>query len=250
MSGKLDGLPGWNRQLDEQIVAGRLVRRDEPVVTSSSQPLFATISVQAISTGNLVAALLRSGVWRHAKDPDGKAGMSEIQYGDLWPGEVVMPVGYADRYPHLLLIDQTLKTKKLRACVDAEFFSEPSNCRVLAGIPRFLVGIDGRPLARSVVFWGYKQNLNRSGVNCRKEATVTNIPLVHSDGLWIIIEHGDGILLFHAVDLCGSSSPGGLYAPYVDRFNDDRPLFNVHQIVDHRPGWGSGFRGSEVVAVP
>lgn len=234
-------------------LAGRLVRREEPVAAVSiaegvSAPP-APSSVSLIDIGNLVAALLRSGVWKHAKDPEGKIGMSETQYGDLWPKEVTMPAGYVNRYPHLLLRDDTVSLAALRECADADFYTEPKSCRVQPGVSEFLVGPDGRRLNRAVIFWKYEQYLGRTVADCRTEISADNTPLIHLDGLWIIIQHRDGILRRHAIDLLGSSH-GVSRAPFVCRFALARPSFFAPRVGHPLSLYGSGFRGSKFIPVP
>lgn len=236
----------------DNLLAGRLVRREEPAAASIVEATTAPpvpASVQLISTGNFVAALLHSKVWKHAKDPDGKVGMSETQYGDLWPNEVMMPAGYAGRYPHLLLRDDTVSLADLCACTDADFFTGPAGCSVQPGVSEFLMGPDGRRLTRAVTFWGYKWYLGRTVTDCRTEISASNIPLIHPDGPWVIIQYRSGILRRHAIDLPGSSR-GDSLAPFVLRFNSARPCFSARRVGLPLPLCGSGFRGSEVISVP
>jgi hypothetical protein len=176
--------------------------------------------------------------------------MSEKDYGDLWPTKVAYPKGYAERYPHLLLIDQTLKPDKLLACCDnTDFFVDPASCRVLPGIPKRLLGSDSKPLKRAIIFWGYEQNLDRKVEDCHPEASATHIPMIHRHGLWIIIQHRDGILRRHAIDLPGSSY-GVSYATCVRRFGNVRPCFCALYVGFWNSDYGSAFRGSELVPVP
>jgi len=242
-------------EMVNDLVAGLLVHRDKMVTQSVSAISPATIITPTISTSHLVEALLRDGVWKFARRTisDKKVGMGETEYGDLWPREVTMPVGYADRYPHLLLRDDTVSLAGLRAMlrgIPADFYAEPDKCRVLPGVPEFLLGLDGQRLNRAVFFWGYKQYLDRSATDCRRDITTANIPLIHHDGLWIMNQDRDGVLRHHTIDLIGSICERS-FVPCVHRFKDSRPHFNAFRAKDPpRPYGGSGFRGSEIVAVP
>jgi len=298
MSKKLERLPSWQRQLDEQIgaglwsrpglfglldhperanrlgellsgrdreraladldlfLAGRLVPRPEsaPITAVESTPPALAAEPPClieVSTGNLVEALLRAGVHKYAQRPGGRRrGMDEKIYGDLWPTTVTYPAeGYAWRYPHILLIDQTLKPDKLQACcANTDFPVNPAACRVLPGVSEHLLGPDGQPLKRAVIFWGYEQNLDRKVKDCRLEASATHIPMIHWHGLWIIIQYAGGILCHHTIDLPGSSfgDPG---APCVGRRDNARPNFSAGFVDGQDPYYGSGFRGSELVPV-
>ncbi|HBR80648.1 TPA: hypothetical protein DEA21_03325, partial [Candidatus Uhrbacteria bacterium] len=99
---------------DEQLtdlLAGRLVRRDVPITVPDPIP---TVSTRLIKVGiaNLVGALIAAGVHEHAKWPDnGRRGMSAEAYIAHWPDSVTYPVGYAERYPHILLVAVNYETK-------------------------------------------------------------------------------------------------------------------------------------------
>ncbi|MFH1088855.1 MAG: hypothetical protein V1716_00310 [Candidatus Uhrbacteria bacterium] len=240
---------------DEQFadfIAGRLVRRAEPIAIEPAKSTSTTIveSATELDIENLIADLLRFGIWKFAKGPDGKPDLTETQYGDLWRGvKVIRPAGYADRYPHLLLRDDTVSFQNLCECADTDLWVQPSGCCVQPGVPEFLLGPDGQRLNRAVMFWGYERNLGGRVIDCRQDISVDNIPLIHPDGFWISIQHRDGILRRHAIDLLGSSY-GALYAPYVNRFDNSRPRFGADHVGGRNPRWGSGFRGSVLVPVP
>ncbi|HBR80046.1 MAG: hypothetical protein UX09_C0016G0005 [Candidatus Uhrbacteria bacterium GW2011_GWE2_45_35] len=222
-----------------------------PVVAVEHDPApTAPPRLVTVRTSNLLEAMLRAGVHKHARWPNSRRrGMSEEEYGDLWPAEVTYPAGYAERYPHLLLRDDTVSLPDLKEVADADFRTDPAKCNVCRKVPKFLFGPDGKRLGRAVIFWGYEAYLGYSAIDCRLLATHTNIPLIHRDGLWVLVEHRDGIIRRHGIDLLGSSC-GVFRAPFVHRFGNARPYFNAYHVDGGNPLFGPGFRGSELVPVP
>lgn len=238
---------GAEQAITAMLVHFRLVAPSVPV--EMTVPIAST--AKTVSTTDLVEAMIAAGVHRFAKRPGGgRRCMGPDEYRALWPSEVTYPAGYADRYPHILLADQTVPPAKLKELCAAftDFYTNPGDCRVLPKVPKFLIGRDSKRLARAIVFWGYEQNLGRNVKDCRLEISSAHIPLIGNDGMWILVEYRDNILRHHAIDLPGSGF-GDSLAPYVDRFDHARSRFGAGRVDFRFPRFGSGFRGSEFISL-